>query len=179
MTETELHRPRIALAAAEFGLDKSLVEAVVVIESGGDEFAWNPEPKYRYFWDVKRGRPFRKVTPGEVRSKFPPADFPTIAGDKDQEWWGQQASWGLMQVMGAVARELGYRGRYLPSLTNPEANLAVGCQKLSGLLQRSLGDVERALAMYNGGALGNLKRPFRNAAYAAKVMKQYANIQGR
>lgn len=157
-------------AARSYSLDPLLVRALVQIESGGDPYAWNPEPPYRYFWDVKKRQPFRLVTDIEVRSKFPPADFPCLAGDCDQEWWGQQVSWGLMQVMGAVARERGFRGPYLPELSAVAPNLTYGCGHLTALLAWARNDEEQALAAYNGGRLGNRVRPFRNAAYAAKVL---------
>ena len=96
---------RVAKAAAH-GLPPLLITALVEQESAGDPYAWNPEPRYRYLWDVKRNAPFRTPTEAERASEIPPHDFPTLGGDRDQEWWGQQASWGLMQVMGAVAREL-------------------------------------------------------------------------
>jgi soluble lytic murein transglycosylase-like protein len=42
------------------------------------------------------------------------------------------------------------------------------------LLRWADGDEERALAAYNGGKGGNSVRPFRNAAYAAKVLARRA-----
>src|SRR5688572_9407095 len=105
-----LHRALIQSAAEEHALDPELLEAQVFVESGDNAHAWNPEPAYRYLWDVRQGRPFRPLTPAERQSEVPPADFPTLAGDRDQEWWAQQASWGLLQVLGAVAREDGFRG---------------------------------------------------------------------
>ena len=113
----------IQSAAARHALPELLVIAVVEVESAGNSWAWNPEPRYRYLWDVKRGRPFRPLTEAERASEIPPDDFSCIAGDRDQEWWGQQASWGLMQVMGAVAREHGFRGPYLTELSVPELSI--------------------------------------------------------
>mgnify|MGYP001612763460 CR=1 FL=1 len=158
-------------AATRYSLDPTLIAALVLIESGGDTYAWNPEPKYRYFWNVKRNEPFRPVTWSEVNSKTPPPDFPTLAGDRDQEWWAQQASWGLMQVMGAVAREKGFTGPYLTALLEPTRGLEFGCRVLAGLMAWSKGNVEQALAAFNGGKGGNAAPPYRNAAYAAKVLR--------
>ena len=111
------------------------------------------------------------MTPIIVASKFPPADFRALEGDPDQEWWGQQASWGLMQIMGAVARELGFAGLYLPALCDPALNLTYGCQKLQLELEWAKGDVRAALAAYNGGRAGNAPGgPLRTAAYAEKVL---------
>ena len=154
-----------------YQLDPLLLEAVVVKESSGNPWAWNPEPQYRYLWDVRLRRPFRTLTPEEIKSEIPPKDFPTLAGDRDQEYWGQQASWGLMQLMGAVARELGFKGGYLPEICDPGINLRLGAQHLSSRLRWAQGNVPAALAAYNGGTAGGptgaLKR---SGEYAAKVL---------
>lgn len=159
----------ITAAAAVHGLTFQLVEAQVLVESNGVAWAWNPEPRYRYFWNVKSQRPFRAVSTVELLSKRPPADFPCLGGDPDQEWWGQSASWGLQQVMGAVAREYGFRGLYLTQLCDVKTNLDIGCAVLSRLMAWAQGDVDQALSAFNGGRGGNSQRPFRNQAYADKV----------
>jgi hypothetical protein len=153
-------------------LPTGVVSALIWIESGNDPDAWNPEPKYRYFWDVQKNAPFRVLTLGEVASKVPPADFPCLAGDPDQEWWAQQASWGLMQVMGAVAREEGFHGKYLTALCRPTVNLECGCAHLAAQYKWADGNLEQTLAAYNGGRAGNNAAPYRNAAYAARVLKR-------
>lgn len=148
-------------------LDRDLLAAIVHVESGGDRYAWNPEPKYRYFWNVKTQRPFRHLTAQEIASKIPPADFPTLAGDRDQEWWAQQASWGLCQVMGAVARERGMRDPYLTKLMDPETNLAIAAGYLASLLAWADGNVAQAVGAYNAGR-GGFNSPA-GLRYAAKV----------
>jgi len=148
-------RGLVESAAGRHGLDPNLVEAIALVESGGDPDAWNPEPKYPYLWNVRKGMPFRRLTPEETISKFPPKDFPCLAGDPDQEWWAQQASWGLMQVMGAVARELKFRKPYLTALcSNPDLNLDIGCAHLAGHVRWAAGDWQRAVRAYNGGRGG-------------------------
>jgi soluble lytic murein transglycosylase-like protein len=164
----------IASAAARERIDPILVEAVVIIESGGNPYAWNPEPHYRYLVDVRTGQPFRELTVSERATEVPPADFPTLAGDRDQEWWGQQASWGLMQIMGALAREIGFRGLYLPELTRPHLNLQLGCQHLANLLRWSNGDERRAVAAYNAGR-GGWNGPA-GQAYQQKVFAMRARV---
>src|SRR3990167_1613219 len=103
----------IATASAVAQVPADLIEAMVVVESGGNPWAVNAEPKYRYFWDVAKHAPFRLLSSDDIASKIPPPDFRSIAGDRDQEWWCQQVSFGLLQIMGALARELGFRGPYL------------------------------------------------------------------
>jgi hypothetical protein len=153
MTESMLHTA-IEGAAEAVGLRPAFISAIVTVESGGAIYAWNPEPRYRYLWDVRRGKPFRPLSNAELANKTPPLDFPTLAGDRDQEWWGQQASWGLMQIMGAVAREQGFDGPYLPALCEPATNLIVGCRHLRSLLQWAGGDELKAAAAYNAGRGG-------------------------
>lgn len=192
MSAAAVHRPVIEQAASAHRLDPDLVEALVLQESGGNQGAWNPEPKYRYFWNVRTHAPFRAVSAAEVAAEYPPKDFPALAGDRDQEWWAQQASWGLMQLMGAVAREHGYAEPYLTWLViDPSVNLAIGCAHLAalmrwarglytGLASREQAAVTRsALAAYNGGKAGNgpMDVALRNAAYADTVTARYLEIR--
>jgi soluble lytic murein transglycosylase-like protein len=170
------HRAAIERAAAAARLDADLVEALVIVESSGNPYAWNPEPRYRYLWDVARGAPFRKVTLEEAAAKWPPPDFPMLAGDRDQEWWGQQASWGLLQVMGAVARERGFHGPYLPELVDIDLNLRIGCRHLAALLAWAKGDRWKACAAYNAGFTG--WDDARGQAYVSKVKRAFGRVTG-
>jgi soluble lytic murein transglycosylase-like protein len=156
----------IISAADRFSVPRPLVLAVCEQESSCDPWAWNPEPRYRYLWDILLEKPFRKLTPAEEASEIPPLDFFSFKGvPADAEWWGQQASWGLCQVMGAVAREHGFLGRFLSQLCDPPVGLEYGCRHLSGYLKR-FGDPFPALEAFNGGpgAVG------KNAKYAGKVL---------
>jgi hypothetical protein len=108
------YRSLIEAAAQARNLDPNLVEGLILQESSGNTFSWNPEPRYRYLWNVATHQPFRPLTFAERASEEPPTDFPFLKGDRDQEWWAQQASWGLMQIMGATAREENFRGRANP-----------------------------------------------------------------
>ena len=183
------YRAELEAAATASGLELELLAAVVEQESAGEPAAWNPEPKYRYFWNVRTGAPFRGVSALELGAQFPPRDFPSLAGDPDNEWWGQQASWGLMQIMGAVAREHGYRGKYLPGLVDPAVNLLIGAAHLAanvrwasalagGLEQKEARVTRAALAAYNGGRGGNAPGgALRNGEYADHVLARYRRIR--
>jgi len=164
----------IQAAAVAKGLLPILVRALVIQESGGRVWAWNPEPGYRYLWDIKQKRPFRKLTEQELLSKFPPKDFPAPAGvDRDAEWWGQQSSWGYMQVMGAVARECGYVGVFLGGLYEPAINLEFGCRHLKGLASRYLATAgwPGVVAAYNAGSPRVLENgQYENQAYVNDVL---------
>ena len=173
---TSLYANEIRMAAAKYSVDPRLITAMVLVESSDDPFAWNPEPRYHYLWDVRARAPFRRVTDAELAAAFPPADFPVLSGDRDQEWWAQRASWGLLQIMGALAREYGYRQAYLTALVDPATNLEVGCRHVAALLKWSEGDVLQAVAAFNGGKTGNVAVPYRNQKYADKVLTALSEV---
>lgn len=128
-------RQYIDVVAPKYELPPDLVAAIVSVESAGDRFAIRVEPGYRYLWDVKNGRPFR-VSSTLARQRVAPKNFPATPGmSRDTEWIGQQTSWGLMQVMGAVARELGFKGHFA-GLCNPLEGLHFGCKHLANLRDR-------------------------------------------
>jgi soluble lytic murein transglycosylase-like protein len=56
---------------------------------------------------------------------------------------------GLCQVMGQVARELGFTGRSILELTDPDVALEFGARKLAKCLIGQ--SMEQALLRYNGG----------------------------
>lgn len=141
--------PHIVAAANRHAIPVNLLAAICAKESSFNPWAWNPEPAYRYLWDVREGAPFRALTNTERNSEIPPEDFPRVDGDRDQEWWGQQSSWGVAQVMGAVAREHGFRGVFFPELCRPEIGLEFACRLLERLLSRY--DEADAVSAYNAG----------------------------
>lgn len=133
-----MHAKIVERYAPALELPRNLIHAVIRVESGGNTWAWNPEPHYRWLVDAATGEPFRALTAAERETQKPPDDFPSCPGlpdDRDAEWWGQQASWGLMQVMGAVAREHGFRGWH-PELCDPEVGVKYGCVHLRWLADR-------------------------------------------
>ena len=175
MTDRDRLRAQIEDAAHAAGISPDLLDAVVSIESSGDAFAWNPEPRYPYLWDVRGRKPFRLLTLAEGISELPPSDFSYLAGDRDQEWWAQQASWGLCQIMGAVARAQGFAGPFLPGICDPATNLALGAGILRGLILWAHGDLAQASAGYNGGRGG--WRGQQAQDYGAKVLRRLAAIE--
>lgn len=156
-----------------FAFEPSLVLALIWRESTGNKWAYNPEPPYRYLWDVRQNKRFRKLTAVEEASEVPPADFYSLNLDivpRDAEWWGQQESWGLIQVMGAVARERNFKGMFLTELCDPETCLQIGLLHLKRQFD-STGNTRDALRRYNGGPNNPDYR------YADDVLKKYAEIE--
>lgn len=163
-------------AAKRFGVPPEIMLGITQKESSGDPDAWNPEPPYRYFFNVKTNTPFRKLTAAEELSEIPPADFPGWRGAPvDAEWWGQAVSWGLMQVMGGVAREQGFDGRYLTTLTRPAVGLEHGARRFLTMMDRH-GKLPDALAAYNAGSVRYLPgtRTYGNQVYVDAVLAHVA-----
>lgn len=133
--------------ATAHGLDDSIVCAVCEQESG-----WNPWA-YRY----EDGFYQHYVSP--------------LTGLSDTERRGRAISWGLMQILGEVAREKGFANTFLASLCEPAVGLEWGCRKLKSCFDLKGGDVNAALLMYNGGS---------NLAYSSEVLARQAKyvVQG-
>ena len=126
---------QIRRTAVSYMLPSELVLAICRVESGLNRWAYRHEPAYPYLWDCAKNAPFPTTTATAGR-RSPPPGFSAPAGISVlSEWIGQQSSWGLMQVMGAVAREAGFRGHF-PQLCFPTDGLACGCQLLAKLNKR-------------------------------------------
>lgn len=91
-----------------------------------------------------------------------------LEGLSETEKTLRATSFGLMQVMGQVAREFGFNGDYLTELLDPVHGLEYGCRKLARCLDRSGGDVRSALLLYNGGG---------DKTYPDKVLKHMTAYQ--
>jgi hypothetical protein len=88
--------------ATQRSLDPALVCAVAEQESAWDAHSIRYEPAFRT----------RYVAP---------------LGLSPTEEIARSISWGLMQVMGQVAREHGFTGKFLSALADPAAGLDIGC----------------------------------------------------
>jgi soluble lytic murein transglycosylase-like protein len=143
MTKDEL----VAFAKAaggKRGLDPALVCAVIEQES-----AWQTEA-IRYedaFYD-------RYVIPLGIGSAT--------------ESRARAFSWGLMQVMGQVAREIGFKGKYLSELCVPQVGIEIGCEVLKAKMARAQWDTVQGLLYYNGGG---------NKHYPAEVLARMSKYK--
>ena len=146
---TDVAAPLVA-AANRHGLDPCVLAALVMQESGSKRRAVRYEPAYRWVWDCRDTKPFRRLTAEEYLSDEPPADFFGPAGAVSQdEWCGQRTSWGLCQVMGATARELGFDGPSFYALWDIHRNLELGARFLERLSRKW--DISDAISAYNAG----------------------------
>lgn len=118
--------------AKEAGLEPDWVAACIMTESNGNPYAVRYEPHFKYLlntriWAEKLGL---SVETEEVC---------------------QKTSWGYMQIMGAVARELGFEG-HITELLDVQVNLKFGTLKLKQLVWK-YGNILDAIAAYNAGSV--------------------------
>jgi len=153
----------------------AFIRAIIQVESSEQEHAWRTEVAYRYLWNVHADTPFRALRPEELNNEKAPSDFPYIPrlGSRNTEWIGQQASWGPMQVMGAVAREYGFRG-FFPELCGVPG-VQYGAMYLAKLMSRFFDKHGYAgvAAAYNAGSVRFSGGRFENQAYVDKVLKVF------
>ena len=170
----EIHNA-INTSAKHFDLPPELVAAIVQVESSGNVLAWRVEPFYRWLWNPRTRNPFQS----DHRGLNPPADFVGSPGrSKATSWVGQKISWGPMQIMGAVARELGYTG-WLTALCSADEGIHWGCVHLNNLRHRFFDRYgwDGVIAAYNAGS--PRRKPggwFENQSYVNKVN---SHIEGR
>lgn len=85
-------------------------------------------------------------------------------------------SYGLMQILLATAKEMGFTGG-APDLLKPEVNLHFGCKYLTKQLLRYRGDIPSAIAAYNAGGAYKRYGRFVNQHHVDKVMRAYKALQ--
>jgi soluble lytic murein transglycosylase-like protein len=126
--------------AAANGLDPAIVCAVVEQESAWNPWAMRYEPAFfaKYVASLYTNN---KITASEA--------------------YARGFSWGLMQVMGQVARETGFDAPFLSTICDPQQGLSIGCKVLRKKFDAMAGDTTRALLAWNGGA---------NSAYPVQVL---------
>lgn len=135
--------------AVEHKLEPALVCAVIEQESAWDPWAVRYEPAFLS----------RYVAPLYTTGKISATEAYTRA-----------MSWGLMQVMGQVAREFGFEDHSLAALCEAATGIEFGCRVLAARLLRAKGDVSAALLAWNGGA---------NPNYPAEVLSRKRNYSSR
>jgi len=144
----------IDAAADAHHLPPGLVLAIVQVESNGRAAAVRYEPAF-----------FGRYVEGKVHQVYAPCSRVT-------EERLRAFSFGLMQIMGQTARDLGFKGVYLTELCAPEIGLDWGCRYLAKQVLRYSGNLEAATAAYNAGSARWLpNRQFANQEYIDKVRK--------
>lgn len=122
--------------AGKYALDPALICAIVEQESSWNTWAIRYEPAFYAHYVM----PQRNLSATEA--------------------YARAFSWGLMQLMGEVAREEGFHAD-LPSLCDPATGLDAGCNHFKRKLVQADNDIGRALQLWNGGG---------NALYSTQVL---------
>lgn len=122
----------INVIGSAIDLDPELLAALVMTESSGNPMAVRYEPAF------------------ETRYVIPSIDKHKSCGNRATEIKLRAMSFGLTQVMGLVAREHGFPGKWLTDLLNVDENLELGGTILRGHIRR-LG-LQKGLIRYNGSA---------------------------
>lgn len=167
-------------AAQIHKLDLALVLAIAEHESSFRVAAINPEQVWRYFWDVRADKPFRKLTAAELASEFPPADFTSMPNvPRDAEWWMQQCGLGVMQVQGGTARELGCKADFLTELcADPVMAVDLGCRYLAKKVAR-YSRIEEQISSYNAGIPTWQKPNGNKGTYVDPVLAAFGRHRAR
>jgi len=138
--------------ANDYGLNQALVCALCEVESSWIPWAVRHEDGYRWLWGAKRR---------ELFDETPTHEFMEMKNrlgiELKTEKFCQQTSWGLCQIMGAVARERGYRG-WLTELCDPATNLEWGCRHLRWMIEHA-GDYGIEMIGNSPGAFGQHTPP--------------------
>lgn len=138
-------------------VDPALVKAIITVESNWDPKVSRFEPHWKYL-------------------HFPREHAERVGITTDTEITLQSMSIGLMQIMGGVARELGFVGN-LSELFEPEVNLKYGIQKLKELIKKW--PLEQSIiSAYNQGSPrmtpGGM---YENQVYVDKVWKELTKLR--
>lgn len=133
-------------------IDWKLIAAIIMVESGGNPYAMRFETVWRYHLPL-----------GQM------IDISQMIGcSLETERMGEATSWGLMQVMGTVAREYGFRG-WFTELCDPRLGIKYGIKHLQSKRVK-YGSIQDAVSAYNAGNVR--KTPggmFENQRYVDKV----------
>jgi soluble lytic murein transglycosylase-like protein len=134
-------------AAAAQSLDPALVCALIEQESAWNPWAMRYEPAFfaKYVAHLNTNN---KITASEA--------------------YARGFSWGLMQVMGQVAREMGFDGTFLSATCDPEQGLGIGCKLLRKKIDAMDGDTTRGLLAWDRNG---------NGMYPSVVMERMAKYR--
>ena len=133
-----------------YEIKPEIIFGIVKKESNGDQFACRFEPNYKWLYYPDQVKP--------------------ISCSLDTEKTLQKISWGLMQVMGAVYREYGYKGWLSIIPGNIEIQLRFGCKHLSNKIEK-YGINEGLLAYNSGSPRKNEEGKYINESYLKDVLK--------
>jgi len=128
-----------------------IIMGIIETESSFNPYAARYEPHFR--WLVAPERYYRKYT-----------------SNPETEIVLQKTSLGLMQVMGANYRAMGYTGPLTALFEDVDSQLRYGIRFFLNLYKK-YGNVEDAVAAYNAGSPRKKNGRYINQRYVDKVLK--------
>ncbi len=147
----------VEAAALKNGCDPDIAVAIAANESSWDTYAVRYEPKWKYLENVTIHARADRIT-DETETQL------------------QKFSWGLMQVMGSVARELKFE-LALPMLCIPEFGADYGTKKLAQLWRKYPNELD-VIAAYNAGSPRKTEQGlYVNQGYVNKVKQHVDNLR--
>jgi len=177
-------------AATKYGLDPRLVCALCEVESSWEPRAIRQEVKYPYLYGLAAGETGVIACIRGAAGEQLHTLLREIQSSIATEVVMQKTSWGLMQIMGAVARERGFRG-WLTELCDPAVNLEWGCRHLRWMVDHPLdyglsiaqgpavlkGTLADLAAAWNGGSCRIVNDTYANQSYVDRVVKAMEGYQ--
>jgi soluble lytic murein transglycosylase-like protein len=148
----------ITQSAKHIGIDSLLALAIAEKESSLNPFVVRFEPAWRYF-----------VIP-RVYAK-------NLGLSYETEMNLQATSFGCLQVMGSVCRELQFKGLLTELIYRPEVAILLGCQKILELVRRYPGHEEAVVSAYNAGSIRRISGAFVNQKYVNQVMDRLKQLR--
>jgi soluble lytic murein transglycosylase-like protein len=145
--------------AEKHGLELDLVLAIITVESNFDPLAHRFEPHWNYALE------------SAAQAHFAQQNKLSLATENVDE----STSFGNMQIMGSVCRELGFSGN-LAQLFDPEYGIHYGCLKLKLELKKHP-DLTDAISAYNQGSPRRVGGIYANQDYVDKVMANYRGLK--
>ena len=142
--------------AGTVGIDPNLAQAIAEVESSLDPTVARYEKNFPYI-----------LTPDKFAKTL------NISTETEHEF--QKFSWGVMQLMGVCARELGFQSM-LPLLIQPSLGALYGCRKLHAVMKKNP-KLEDAISAYNAGTAVIKNGRYINQEYVDKVMEKLVRIK--
>lgn len=141
----------IEAKAVKYNVPARIIYGICMQESNCNQFAARFEPAWKYLVDPKKVKPKGCSTATEENL--------------------QKFSYGIMQVMGSVLREIGYSG-WLPEIySDAELQIEFGTLHLAKGIKR-WGSLERGISAYNCGTPDrNKDGQVDNPEYVSGVMR--------
>lgn len=122
----------IEFSAGKLGVRPELARAIGCVESRYNPLAVRFEPEWRYPYQPELYAKLLGLTESTERTL-------------------QAMSYGPLQVMGAICRELGFQGNLLELAADPTLAIEFGVKKLKKCVDQ-FGDGPSAIAAYNAGS---------------------------